>query len=177
MDSVAPRNLLLEKIEYRVDETAWGTWRRFLYPNGSRFEEFKSRAEFAGMPLLHYTYGICPDTGRRITARGVVAIGRFARGILAIGHVSIGLIAIGQASIGLLFGLGQATWGTFCIGQLAVGVLFGAGQVATGHIAIGQIAFGTYVLAQVGLGEHVMDMRAVDPAAKDFFLSLIGNKP
>src|SRR5687767_12569378 len=151
MESAAPvRNLLLEKIEYRVDETASGTWRRFVYPNGSRFEEYKSRAEFAGMPLLHYTWGICPETGHRITARGVIAIGRFARGIIAIGHMAFGIIAIGQASVGLVFGFGQATAGIFCIGQLAIGLIFGAGQVATSYIAIGQIAFGTYVLAQVG---------------------------
>jgi hypothetical protein len=174
MDTAPVRNLLLEKIEYRVDETSWGTWRRFLYPNGSRFEEFKSRAEFAGMPVFHYTYGICPETGRRITARGVVAVGRFARGILAIGHVAFGLIAVGQASLGLVFGLGQATAGTFCLGQLAIGLIFGAGQAATGYIAIGQVAFGTYVLAQFGWGSHVVDIRAVDPVAQKFFLRLIG---
>jgi hypothetical protein len=174
MDSAPVRNLLLEKIEYRIDETASGSWRRFVYPNGSRFEEYKSRAEFAGMPLLHYTYGICPETGRRITARGVIAIGRFARGIIAIGHVAFGIVAIGQASVGLVLGFGQATAGVFCIGQLAIGLIFGAGQVATGYIAIGQIAFGSYVLAQIGWGSHVMDTRAVDPVAQNFFLRLIG---
>jgi hypothetical protein len=174
MDSAAPRNLLLEKIEYRVDETSWGTWRRFVYPNGSRFEEFKSRAEFAGMPLLHYTNGICPETGKRITARGAIAIGRFARGIVAIGHVAFGIIAIGQASVGLVLGFGQATAGIFCLGQLAIGLIFGAGQVATGYIAIGQIAVGTYVLAQIGWGSHVVDTRVIDPVAQHFFLRLIG---
>jgi hypothetical protein len=174
MNPTPVRNLLLEKIEYRVEETARGTWRRFLYPNGSRFEEFKSRAEFAGMPLLHYTYGICPETGRRITARGVIAIGRFARGIIAVGHVAMGIIAIGQASLGLVIGLGQATAGIFCVGQLAIGLIFGAGQIATGYITIGQIALGSYVLAQVGWGNHVVDTRAVDPVAQKFFLRLIG---
>jgi hypothetical protein len=33
---------------------------------------------------------------------------------------------------------------------------------------------GTYVLAQLGWGTHVIDSRMVDPAAKDFFLKLIG---
>jgi len=173
MESPAARNLLLEDIQYLVEETAWGTWRRFLYPNGSRFEEFRSRAEWAGMPLLHYTFGICPETGRRITARGVIAIGRFASGMIAIGHVAVGLVAIGQLSIGLVFGLGQAAIGGLCMGQLALGLIFGAGQLATGQIAIGQIAFGSYVLAQLGWGEHVIDTRAIDPVAKDFFLSFI----
>jgi hypothetical protein len=174
MESAAPRKLLPERVEYLVEETSWGRWRRFRYPNGSRFEEFKSHGEFAGMPLWHYTYGICPETGRRITACGVVAIGRFARGIIAIGHVAFGIIAFGQASIGLVIGFGQATAGAFCAGQLALGLILGAGQAATGHIAIGQVAIGTYVLAQFGWGSHVVDIRAVDPVAKDFFLRLIG---
>jgi hypothetical protein len=86
----------------------------------------------------------------------------------------MGVVAVGQLSLGLVFGLGQATVGAICIGQAALGIIFGAGQLATGQVAIGQIAVGSYVLAQIGWGRHVIDMRAVDPVAKDFFLSLIG---
>ena len=43
-------------------------------------------------------------------------------------------------------------------------MLFGAGQFAKG----------TYALAQMAWGDHVVDMHTIDPAAKDFFLSLIG---
>lgn len=172
--SAAPRNLLFEQVEYQVEETSFGTWRRFLYENGSRFAEFKSHATWAGMPLVHYTYGKCPETGKRIVARGVIAVGRLAWGIVAIGHASIGLFAIGQLAIGVVFGLGQAATGVVCLGQLAVGLLLGIGQFATGYAAIGQLAFGQYVLAQLGWGEHVFDSRAIDPAAKEFFLNLIG---
>lgn len=126
------------------------------------------------LPLVHYTYGICPETGHRITARGIIAVGRFARGMIAIGQVSLGLIAIGQLSFGLIFCVAQAAFGAVCIGQAAIGLIFGAGQLATGQIAIGQIAFGAYVLAQFGWGTHVIDMRLVDPIAKDFFMKLIG---
>jgi hypothetical protein len=174
MDSVAPRNLLLEEIQYLVQETPHGVWRRFVYPNGSRFAEFKTHLAWGSLPLVHYTYGICPETGKRITARGIIAIGRFARGMIAIGQVSLGLVAIGQLSIGLIFCLGQAAFGAVCIGQAAIGLIFGAGQIATGQVAIGQIAVGTYVLAQWGWGNHVVDSRIVDPIAKDFFLKLIG---
>jgi hypothetical protein len=86
----------------------------------------------------------------------------------------MGLIAIGQLSIGLLFAIGQASFGAYCMGQLAVGLFFGAGQFATGQIAIGQFAYGVNVLAQIGFGKHVIDMHGVDPAAKSFFLGLIG---
>lgn len=174
MAATATKNLLLEDVQYQIEETAHGVWRSFLYPSGQRFAEFKSHMSWGNMPLVHYTYGVCPETGKRITARGVVAIGRFAHGMIAIGQVSLGLIAIGQFSFGLIFCLAQFGAGAVSVGQLAIGVLFGAGQLATGQIAIGQFAYGHFVLAQFGLGKHVIDMRGVDPAAKDFFLRLIG---
>jgi hypothetical protein len=170
----APRNLLLEQIDYLVEETAWGRWRRFVYPDGNRFAEFTSHHSWAGLPLVHYTYGRCPETGKRIAAKGVIAVGRIARGIVAIGQVAIGLVAVGQFSIGLVFGFGQVAIGCVVLGQGALGMLFAAGQFAVAYIAIGQFAAGTYALAQMAWGDHVVDMRTVDPAAKDFFLGLIG---
>jgi len=174
MSTEAPINLLLHDIQYQVTETAWGTWRRFVYPNGQLFQEFTSHRAWAGLPLVHYTQGKCPETGKRIIAHGVIAIGRFARGLIAIGQASIGLIAIGQLGVGLLFGLGQAATGAVCIGQLALGMFFGVGQIATGYIAVGQIAVGTYVWAQMGWGDHVWDSRNVNAVAQDFFLRLVG---
>jgi hypothetical protein len=174
MSAVAGPNMLVEEIQYQVEETPHGVWRRYLYPTGARFAEFKSHLVFGTLPLVHYTFGKCPETGKRITARGVVAIGRFARGMIAIGQVSMGLVAVGQLSLGLIFCVSQAAFGAICIGQLAAGLLFGLGQFATGYIAIGQLAYGTYVLAQLGWGTHVVDMKWVDPVAKNFFLRLIG---
>jgi hypothetical protein len=153
--AVPQENLLLKEIEYQWEETALGTWRRYVYPNGSLFSEFKSHGHFGPMPILHYTYGKCPETGKRIVAHGFIAIGRLARGVIAFGHASVGIIAIGQLAIGLVFGLGQACTGAIAVGQVALGVLFGFGQVATGYVAIGQIAIGTYALAQFGVGTHV----------------------
>ena len=152
--------------------THWGTWRRFAYPNGKYFAEFRSHATFWGLPFLHYTRGICPETGRRVVAKGIIAVGRLAMGVLAIGQASFGLIAMGQAGLGLLFGLGQGATGLYAIGQIAIGVWLGAGQVATGEIAIGQVAFGKYVLAQLGFGEHVWSMDCADPEARAFFQAL-----
>lgn len=163
-------NLLLKTVDYQWEETSLGTWRRYVYPNGALFAEFKSHGHFGPMPILHYTYGKCPETGRRIIAHGFIAVGRLARGVIAIGHASVGIIAIGQLAIGLGFGLGQACMGIIALGQLSLGVYFGFGQVATGHIAIGQIAFGTYVLAQWGLGTHVWDaVHGASDGAKAFF--------
>ena len=166
------KNVLLEKPDYRIEQTARGVWRHFVYESGRGFHEFKSYANFNGLPLIHYVSGICPETGRHVTAKGVIAIGRVAMGLIAIGQASIGVIAIGQLAIGLLFGLGQLTCGIASIGQVAIALAFGFGQVTTGYIAIGQIAYGKYVLAQFGFGEHVLSMLRKDQQAIDFFKTL-----
>jgi hypothetical protein len=167
------RNLLLEDIEYQIDETSFGVWRRFLYPEGALFEEFTSHRRVLGLPLVHYTRGRCPETGKRVIARGIIAIGRLAFGVVAIGHASMGLIAVGQMALGLLLGLGQASTGLFALGQLAIGGVVGIGQIATGCVAIGQVALGWYVLAQVGVGQYVWDTAGVSPEAERFFRSLL----
>jgi len=162
-------NMLLENPEYKIEQTATGVWRHYGYENGRSFHEFKSNAIFMGLPLIHYTSGICPETGRRIVAQGIIAIGRIACGVVAIGQASIGVIAIGQLAIGLLFGLGQLATGIGAVAQAAFGVYFGLGQVATGYIAIGQLAFGKYVFAQFGFGDYVLSMTRKDPDAVEFF--------
>ncbi len=173
MSKAVTRNLLLEDVTYKIEKTDFGIWRRFAYTNGDLFEEFKSHNRFMGLPLLHYTRGKCPETGKRIVAKGIIAIGRLAVGGLAIGHASAGLISIGQLAIGLLFGLGQASTGLYAIGQLALAYTFGFGQLVTGYTAIGQFALGKYVLAQLGFGEFVWDMKHAAPEAKEFFRGLL----
>jgi hypothetical protein len=163
------KNVLLEEVEYKVEETEKGVWRRFAYPSGELFEEFVSHRRILDMPLLHYTRGRCPETGKRVVAKGFIAIGRIAFGVIAIGHMSFGLIAVGQLAIGILFGLGQATTGMFALGQLAIGGAFGFGQLVTGYVAIGQFGLGEYVLSQIGFGKHVWDMRGADFEAHQFF--------
>jgi len=150
-----------------------GVWRRYLYPTGARFAEFKSHATFLGWPLIHYTFGKCPETGRRIVAKGVIAVGRLAIGMIAIGHASMGLVAIGQLAIGIGFGLGQAATGIAAIGQIALGVNLGLGQIATGYVAIGQFAAGEYALGQLGFGTHVLSPKRADPEAIRFFKSIL----
>ena len=163
---------MLEEVEYVVEETALGVWRRYVYPSGARFAEFKSRQTFLGWPLIHYTYGKCPETGRRIVAKGVIAVGRLALGVIAVGQASMGLLAFGQLAVGILFGLGQAATGIAAVGQLALGVTFGLGQMAVGSVAIGQFAAGEYVLGQMGFGNHVWSTQRTDPEAVRWFKSM-----
>jgi hypothetical protein len=164
-------NTFLEKIEYKIEVTTMGTWMRYGYENGTSFHEFRSHLKWLGFPFIHYTYGRSPETGGRITAKGVIAVGRIACGVIAIGQLSIGLLAIGQLAVGILFGLGQLSTGFAAVGQAAVGVYFGLGQTAIGQIAIGQLAYGKYVLAQVGFGENVLSITRRDELAAEFFKS------
>ena len=166
-------NLLLEKVEYKIEETRFGVWRSYLYPTGAYFAEFRSHWMLVGLPFLHYTRGICPETGRRMVAKGVIAVGRVAAGILAIGQASFGVFAIGQLALSLLFGLGQASTGVIAVGQLAVGLKFGLGQLAIGLTAIGQFGVGRFVLAQMGFGEHVWTPRRADLEAMEYFKCLL----
>lgn len=165
-------NLLLETPEYQVTETRYGVWRRYLYESGQGFTEFRSHGTFLGLPLLHYTSGRSPETGRRVVAKGVLAVGRVAMGFLAIGQAAFGLLAIGQLGLGLFLGLGQACCGWIAVGQVAVGLAFGLGQVATGAVVVAQVGFGERVLAQLGWGDAVWSTSRHDPEAIDYFTSL-----
>jgi len=166
------KNLLLEHVEYKIEETPRGVWRRFVYPTGEYFAEFRSHSMVGSMPLLHFTRGKCPETGRRVVAKGFIAVGRMAVGVIAIGQASAGIIAFGQAGVGVLFCLAQACAGYVAIGQLALGAHFGAGQLATGATAIGQIGLGEYVLAQLGFGRYLWTVGHADPAAVRHFREL-----
>jgi len=152
-----------------VTRTRKGEWRRYDWADGRRYAEYRSRARWAGLPLLHYSQGINPETGRRTVARGVLAVGRMAVGVIAVGQASLGLVAVGQFAVGLGFGLGQATSGVLCLGQLAVGALFAAGQLANGYIAIGQLAIGKYILAQTGYASYAWTPERRDPEAVEMF--------
>jgi hypothetical protein len=124
--------------------------------------EYRSEAEILGWPVIHVAFGKDADTGKIITAKGIIAIGQFG----------VGLITIAQVGVGLLFGFGQCVGGIIAVGQVAIGLYFGLGQLATGITAIGQIALGQYVLAQIGLGQHIWSTGRRDPAAVEHFTSL-----
>lgn len=166
------KNELLEPVEYKVIETGFGVWKSFGYVTGLSYHEFRSHARIGSLLLVHYTYGRCPETGRRKVARGVIAVGRIACGIVAIGQLAIGLVPIGQAAFGLLLGIGQVSTGLFAVGQAAIGFYLGLGQFATGYIAIGQFAIGTYALGQLAAGKYCWSVSRADEAAKEFFRSM-----
>ena len=164
--------LSLQDVEYEIQKTNFGVWHRYMYINGTSFHEFKSYISLFGLPLVHFTFGKCPETNRRVIAKGIIAVGRLACGVIAIGQASFGLLAIGQLALGIIFGLGQLSTGLTAVAQLAISLYFGLGQFVTGYIAIGQFALGKYVLAQAGFGEFVWSTGRSDPQAIEFFKSM-----
>jgi len=157
-------NLLNIKPDYVVTQSGWGQSRKYLYESGMLFKEFTSKMKIGNCPLVHFTMGICPETGKRIWAKGIIAVGRKAIGVIAIGQLSLGVIAIGQLSIALVFGLAQ----------LSIGGIFSIGQIAAGAIAIGQFSFGYYALGQIAFGKFVWSLKEKDFEAVNFFKSLWG---
>ncbi len=124
--------------------------------------EWKSPQRVGGWPLVHIAFGRDKQSGRFMVARGVIAIGQFG----------VGLITVAQVGVGLLFGLGQFMVGATAVAQVALTYALALGQIAVGQTAIGQLAFGRYVLAQVGVGEHVWSLKFKDPAAIEYFQAL-----
>jgi hypothetical protein len=163
---------LLASREVVVEETSLGTWRRFVYPAGSMFAEFRSNAEVLGYPLIHYTAGVDPALGRRIVARGFIAVGRRAVGFVAIGQLALGVLAIGQAAVGM-GALGQVAGGIWTVGQLSIGYMFALGQIAVGSVAIGQMALGGMAMGQMAAGRHAWSSETSDPEAVSYFKALL----
>ncbi|MFC1479485.1 hypothetical protein ACFL6F_02710 [Planctomycetota bacterium] len=165
-------NLQNTEIDYLIKENEQGIWRSYVYESGKSFREYRSKTEIMGLPLIHFTYGKCPETGRRIVAKGFIAVGRLSCGVIAIGHASLGLIAFGQLALGALV-FAQAAFGLVGLGQLAIMLVMGIGQIATGYVAIGQVVFGYYVLGQIGWGVHAWTMGVRDPEAYKTFKWII----
>ena len=155
-------NVLNQQPDYVISQNALGVPRKYLYEGGMLFREFTSHWRLGVLPIVHITMGINPETGKRLWARGVIAVGRKAVGIIAIGQVAAGIISIGQLSLAIVFALGQ----------LSIAGIFSAGQAAVSPIAIGQFAAGIYVLAQIGMGKYVLSMKTQDYEAICFFKTL-----
>ena len=144
-------NLLKEAPDYQTTHTASGVWRRYLYSSGALYSEFTSHRSFGGWPLVHVARGRSPETGKIVTARGIIAIGQKALGVLAVGQAAAGVVALGQAAVGIV-AVGQGAIGIIAVGQLAVGGLAGVGQFATGIAAWGQGVAAVFGKGQFGIG-------------------------
>ena len=95
----------------------------------SKQREFKSRLSIAGIPLLHFRFGMTEKNDKPVVgwlAGGDVAYGLlFAWGGIAIAPISVGILSIGLITVGAI-GLGLIGLGTVAIGVIG----FGASAIA-----------------------------------------------
>ena len=129
--------------------------------------EFKSRATFLGLPLVHVNIGhrIPGEPLRR--AKGWIAIGEVATGFFAFGAFAAGVIAWGGLAFGGLvwagLGMGLVTFAGASIGVLATG------GVAIGIGALGGLGIGMYVHAAKAIGMYTSTDGATNEAVLAFF--------
>jgi hypothetical protein len=156
--------------EVRVQlETIAGVSSR-LSPEVSRkmSYEYRSKATLFGWPLLHIATGVDPTTGRRRSAKGIIAVGTAPRGVIAFGDVAVGVIACGVFCYGPI-AIGVVSVGIVALGSCAVGLLLATGGVAIAPVAIGGAAFGYYANGAIVWGLHALGPGVYDPLADKFF--------
>ncbi len=130
--------------------------------------EYRSRKTLFGLPLLHVAYGLDPVSGRRRTAKGIVAVGERAVGVVAFGGMACGGIVFGGLGIGLVSFSGLAL-GLVSMGGLALGLLLAYGGLAAAPFAVGGLAAGWVATGGAAFGGHVLSGSGSDPLAKEFF--------
>jgi hypothetical protein len=141
-----------------INESKSGDYSQGVALTGGRGFEYRSEHEFFGLPLIHITRGIDPDTGRRRVSRGIIAIGEAAIGLIAIGGFALGAIAIGGLGIGLI-AIGGLALGLIALGAVSFGLFFAMGTVAFSLMyAIGWSALAPYSIDVNGISESFLRM-------------------
>ena len=109
-----------------------------LSPEASRklSYEYRSKATLFGLPWLHVAIGVNPATGRKRSAKGIIALGSAPRGVIAFGDVAVGVIACGIFGYGVV-SIAVVAVGMFALGSAAVGLWWAMGGVAVAPVAIG----------------------------------------
>ena len=130
--------------------------------------EYRSKAALFGLPWLHVAIGVNPATGRKRTAKGIIAMGNAPRGVIAFGDVAVGVVACGIFGYGLI-SISVVAVGVVALGSVAVGLLLAMGGAAAAPIAIGGAAIGYYANGALAWGKHAISPGAYDPLAEGFF--------
>jgi hypothetical protein len=125
----------------------------YPYYYGWNFE-YKSEAEFLGLPLIHIARGVDPQTGLPRIAKGFIAVGNIAIGVFALGGMAAGFIAIGGMSIGV-----------FALGGIAIGLLAALGGIAlAGVFAVGGLAISLmYAMGGLALAPYYFGGNGMHP--------------
>ncbi len=146
-----------------------------LSPEASRklSYEYRSKATLFGLPWLHVAIGVNPATGRKLSARGIIAVGTAPRGVIAFGDVAVGVIACGIFCYGPI-SIGVVSVGIVALGSAAVGLGWAMGGVAIAPVAIGGAVCGYYANGAIAWGKHALGPGVYDPLADSFFNPWIG---
>lgn len=145
--------------------------------------EYRSRASFLGLPLLHVLWP-APDARETRCACGwlavgdrpvgLIAIGGLARGGLAFGGLAIGLVAIGGIGIGPM-ALGGCVLAVWAYGGAALGWIANGGLAVAWHLASGAYAVAhDFALGVFGMGVEVNTPSAQAAAQQSAWLQLTG---
>jgi hypothetical protein len=89
--------------------------------------EWKSKATFLGLPLLHISFKFRPNRVP-VPAKGIVAIGQFACGILTLSQFGVGVVSISQFTIAA-YALAQFAFAYALIAQFGIYIHEGHGQL------------------------------------------------
>ena len=130
--------------------------------------EYRSKATLFGWPLLHVAVGVNPMTGRKRSAKGIIALGSLPRGIIAFGDVAVGVIACGIFGYGVI-SISVIAVGVVALGSAAVGLVAAMGGAAIAPIAVGGAAFGWYANGAIVWGKHLLGPGVYDPLADKLF--------
>lgn len=129
---------------------------------GAKQREYKSRFCLAGIPLLHFRFGM-PEHGDKPVV-GWLAGGDYAYGVLfAWGGVAIAPISVGIISIGLI-SVGAVGIGLFGLGTIGIG-LIGFGASAIGYKAYASFSALGWNSAFSGAGFSIANEAAIGPYA------------
>jgi RNA polymerase sigma factor (sigma-70 family) len=165
---------------FNRDHVALRNEERRLKPEAFRDEplplvwEYRSRATFLGLPLIHCRRGRHPGQPSQ-PAVGWIACGDKAYGVLfasggiavggiSFGGLSVGVISFGGISVGL-FAFGGLALGALAMGGAAIGIVASGGIAVAWHAAIGGLA----AARELALGGATLAQHMNDSVAREFF--------
>jgi hypothetical protein len=156
------------EVRLRLETIAGVTSRLSPEVNWKLSYEYRTKTTWFGWPLLHVAVGVNPATGRKRSARGIIAVGTAPRGIIAFGDEAVGVIACG------IFGFGVVSFsviavGIFACGSVAAGLVFAMGGMAIAPVAMGGLTFGWFASGAMAWGKHALTPTIHDSAADKFF--------
>ena len=141
-----------------INESKSGEYSQEVAISSGRDFEYRSEDELFGLPLIHITRGIDPNTGRHRVSRGIIAVGEVAIGVIAVGGFALGVIAIGGMGIGLIT-IGGVAVGVIALGALSFGLFFAMGAVALSLMyAIGWSALAPHFIGANGFDASFLRM-------------------